>query len=148
MTKGGGVFGFGAGLSLSLSLAASTSSGLGSWRISTRRVLSGDHSKSLTPWAVSVRRNPSPPRRFSSHTWLLPALREERKARYLPSGLQRGCEEEIPSAVMGIASPPWVETIQRRCSFLSSLSILVRTAYATHWPSGLISGWETSRIWK
>src|ERR1700730_15677841 len=137
---GGGVLGFGAGLSLSFSLAASASSGLGSWRIKRRRGVSGDHSKSLTPWTVSVRRTASPPRRLSNHTWLLPALREERNARYLPSGLQRGCEEETPSAVMGTGSPPWVETIQSRCSFLSSLSILVRTAYATHWPSGLISG--------
>src|SRR5260370_5377923 len=120
MTKGGGVFGCGAGLSLSLSLAASTCSGLGSWRTTTRRVLSGDHSKSLTPWAVSVRRTASPPRRFRSHTWLLPALREERNARYLPSGLQRGCEEETPSAVMGRGSPPRVETVQTCCSLLSS----------------------------
>src|SRR5260370_42245210 len=106
MTKGVGFFGFGAALSLSLSLAASTSSDLGSWRTTTRRVLSGDHSKSLTPWAVSVRRTASPPSRFRSHTWFLPALREERNARYLPSGLQRGCEEEPPSAVVGGGSPP------------------------------------------
>src|SRR5258707_12367274 len=99
MTKGGGVFGFGAGLSLSLSLAASTSSDLGSWRTTTRRVLSGDHSKALTPWAVSVRRTASPPSRFRSHTWLLPAFREERNPRYLPSGLQRGGEDETVSPV-------------------------------------------------
>src|SRR5260370_10681819 len=132
MTKGGGVFGFGAGLSLSLSLAASTSAKLGSWRTTTRRVLSVDQSKSLTPWAVSVGRTASPPSRFRSHTWLLPAFREERNARYLPSGLQRGCEEETLSAVMGRGSPPWGETIQRRCSIFSSLTILVPTAYATH----------------
>src|SRR6266436_2905431 len=128
MTKGGGVFGLAAGLSLSLSLAASASSGLGSWRIRTRRVLSGDHSKSLTPCATSVSFCASPPRRSSSHTWFLPALRADVNARYLPSGLQRGCAEESPSAVRGMASPPRLETIQRRCSLLSSLSILVRTA--------------------
>src|SRR5437660_305590 len=83
-------------------------------------VLSGDHSKSSTPWGVSVRWVASPPRRLRSQTWVLPLFREERKARYLPSGLQRGCEEETPSAVMEMGSPPWVETIQRRCSFLSS----------------------------
>src|SRR5260370_12287140 len=127
MTKGGGVFGFAAGFSLSLSLAASISSGLGSWRIRTRRVLSGDHSKSLTPSATSVSFCASPPRRSRSQTWFLPALRAERKERYLPSGLQRGCEEETPSTVMGRGSPPLAETTQRRCSFLSCLSIFVRT---------------------
>ncbi len=69
----------------------------------------------------------SPPSRFNSHTWVLPPSREDVNARYFPSGLQRGCPEETPSAVIGSASPPCVETIQMRVSFLSSLSILVRT---------------------
>src|SRR5712692_11548942 len=129
MTRGGGVLDLGgvAGAGFSLFLTASRSSGLGSRRISTRRLLSGDHSKSSTPWAVSVRRTASPPRRSSSHTCALPPSRADRNERYLPSGLQRTWEEETPSAVRGMASPPRVEIIHRRCSFLSSFSILVRT---------------------
>src|SRR5437667_9827956 len=115
MTKGGGVLGFGAaaGLSLSLSLAASKSSGLGSRRMRTRRVLSGDHSKSSTPWGVAVRWVASPPRRLRSQTWVLPLFGVEKKARYLPSGPQRGCEEETPSAVIETGSATWVGTIHR-----------------------------------
>src|SRR6266481_1690257 len=55
---------------------------------------------------MSVRRTASPPSRFKSQTWLFPPLREEVNARYLPSGLQRGCPEELPSAVRGSTPPP------------------------------------------
>src|SRR5882672_11149325 len=75
--------------SLSLALAASSSSE-GSRRTTTRRVLSGDHAKSSTSCGVSVTCWASPPDRLSSQICVLPSLRAERKARYLPSGLQRG----------------------------------------------------------
>src|SRR5260370_18182350 len=94
--------------SLSLVLTAASSSSEGSRRIRTRRVLSGDQTKSSTSWGVSVTRWASPPDRLSSHTWVLPSLRAERKARYLPLGLQRGCEEETPSAVIWMAAAPAV----------------------------------------
>src|SRR5207237_9214713 len=77
---------------------------------------------------ISVRRTASPPRRSSSHTCGLPPSRAERNDKYFPSGLQLGLPEETPSAVIAIASPPCVEIIHKRCSFLSSFSILVRTA--------------------
>src|SRR5437762_3853667 len=121
MTNGGGVFGLGgvAGTGFSRFRAASMSSGLGSRRMSTSRVLSGDHSKSSTPWTVSVRRTASPPRRSSSHTCGLPPSRAERNDKYFPSGLQLGLPEETPSAVIAIASPPCVEILHKRCSFRS-----------------------------
>src|SRR5262249_56847949 len=113
-------------LSLSLTLASSSSSGVGSCRIRTRRLPSGAHSKSSTSCAVSVSFCASPPKRFSSQTWCLPSLRVERKPRYLPSGLQRGWEEETPSAESAMPSPPDVAVIQLRCSclFLSWLVLL------------------------
>src|SRR5229473_42717 len=98
MTQGFLVLGFlslaSGSFSLSLVLAAANSSSDGSRRITTRRVLSGDHAKSSTSCGVSVRCWASPPERSRSQTCVLPSLRAERKARYLPSGLQRGCEEE------------------------------------------------------
>src|SRR4030081_1898657 len=77
-------------VSLSLALAAASSSSEGSRRTTTRRVLSGDHAKSSTSCGVSVTCWASPPDRLRSQICVLPSLRAERKARYLPSGLQRG----------------------------------------------------------
>jgi hypothetical protein len=54
-------------------------------------------------------------------------LRAERKARNLPSRLQRAWVEETPSAVMGSESPPVLGTIQMRVSFLSILSVALST---------------------
>ena len=83
-----------ASLSFSLLLASSNSSGLASRSTNTKRLPSGDHAKSSTSCGVSVSFCASPPRRFSSHTCVFPSLRAERNARYLPSGLQRGCDED------------------------------------------------------
>src|SRR5690349_23414625 len=55
---------------------------------------SGAQAKSSTSCIVSVSFCASPPIRFNSQTWVLPSLRAERNARYLPSGLQRGCDDE------------------------------------------------------
>src|SRR5690242_16194354 len=89
MTIGGGVFFF-SGSFLSSSCG---SRGSGSLTTSTRRVLSGDHAKSDTPPLTSVSLLASPPTRFINHTWpFLASWREERKARYLLSGLQRGVD--------------------------------------------------------
>src|SRR5690242_13767973 len=116
MTQGFFVLGFlsWSSASLSLVLAAANSSSEASRSITTRRVLSGDQAKSSTSWGVSVRRWASPPDRLSSQICVLPSLRAERKARYLPSGLQRGWEEEAPFLVMGMASPPEVGADQMR----------------------------------
>src|SRR5262249_41854126 len=125
----------------SLGLAASsTSSGVGSWRTTTRRLPSGAHSKVSTSWTVSVSFWASPPRRLRSQTWVLPSLRAERKAKYLPSGLQRGWDEETLSAERASASPPAAGTIQMRFSRLSLSRLVVPTVKATHWPSGLSCG--------
>src|SRR5690242_15648247 len=123
MTQGFWVFGFSlpAGLPF-FSLAASISAGLGSRRTKTSLLPSGDQAKSSTSWGVSVSRSPSPPQRGNSQTCVLPPSRAERKAMDLPSGLQRACDEDTPAAVRGIASLPFVETIQTRSSFLSSFS--------------------------
>src|ERR1700731_3741441 len=85
--------------SFSLVLASANSSSEGSRRITTRRVLSGDQAKSSISCGVLVSRWASPPARLRSQTSVLPSLRADRKARYLPSGLQRGWEDETPSAV-------------------------------------------------
>src|SRR5689334_13155532 len=98
--------------SLSLSRNASSSSGLGSRRTRQRLWLSGDQAKSWASCGVLVRRCASPPLRLSCQIWVLPSSRAERKARYFPSGLQRGWVEETPSAVSGTASPPANGTIQ------------------------------------
>src|SRR5712672_1303136 len=108
-------------------------------------VLSGDHSKSSTSCGVSVSFCASPPFLLSSQTCVFPSFRAERNARYLPSGLQRGCDDETSSAVRAIASPPAAGTIQILSSFLSSSRFTVPIAYATHCPSGLICGSCKSR---
>src|SRR5450432_2609729 len=102
------------------SFAASNSSGVGSRKTKTSRRLSGAQTKLSTSCGVSVRRWASPPRRLSNHTCVLPSLRSERNASDLPSGLQRGWEEEAPSEVMGAGSPPEEGTDQIRSSLLSS----------------------------
>src|SRR5271156_4643522 len=86
--------------------------------------------------------------RLSSHTCVFPSLRLERNARYCPSGLQRGCEDETFSAVITMGSPPLVVAIQMRVSVLSSFNEDVETVYATHLPSSVIWGSRTSRISK
>src|SRR5271170_1652238 len=90
--------------SLSLFLASSSSSGEGSRRTRAMRRPSGDQKKSSTSCAVSVSFSASPPRRFKSQICSLPSLREERKARNFPSGLQRGWEEEASSEVSAMGS--------------------------------------------
>src|SRR6201998_20148 len=92
--------------SLVLSLNASRSSSEASRRTKTSRLASGDQAKSSTSCGVSVRRCASPPDRLSSQAWVLPSFRADRKARYLPSGLQRGWLDETFSAVIGTGSPP------------------------------------------
>ena len=69
-------------------------------------------------WATSVK--------------VAPSLRPERKAMYLPSGLQRGCVEDSSAEVSATASAPAVPealmgTIQMRSLFESSLSLGVET---------------------
>src|SRR5262249_45349080 len=106
-------------LSFSFSAAQAASSGDGSRITSAKRLPSGDHSNECTLWSVLVSFCASPPIRFSSHTCVFPSLRSERNARYLPSGLQRGVDDDTPSAVMGMASPTLVGTIQICSSYLS-----------------------------
>src|SRR5579871_1664810 len=72
------------------SLASSTSSGVGSRSTSTNRWLSGDQAKSSTSCTVSVIFCASPPCRLRRYTCFLPSFRPDKKARYFPSGLQRG----------------------------------------------------------
>src|SRR5579885_1154630 len=129
MTQGLGVLGFFALSvpSFSLALAASSSSGEGSRRTKKRRRLSGEQSNSSTSSRVYVSFCASPPSRLRSQTWVLPSSRAERNASHLPSGLQRGWEEETPSAVRGTGSPPATGTIQMRSSVLSSLRFVVVT---------------------
>src|SRR5512146_698207 len=71
---------------------ASSASGSGSPTTSAMRLESGDHSKPCRRPLTLVNCWASPPLRSSSHTWLPLARpgRDEVKARYLPSGLQRG----------------------------------------------------------
>src|SRR5579862_4450719 len=86
--------------------------------------------------------------RFSSQTCVLPSPRFDRNARYFPSGLHRGWDDDCFSAVMTIASPPSEGTIQMRVSVLSSFNDIVETVYATHFPSSVICGSPTSRTAK
>src|SRR5580704_14934097 len=86
--------------------------------------------------------------RLRSHTCVLPSSRLERKARYFPSGLQRGWDEDTFSAVMTMGSPPEDGAIQTRVSVLSSFNEAVATVYATHLPSSVIWGSRTSWISK
>src|SRR5215216_7922560 len=101
ITQGGCVLGFAFTASLS-SFAAS--SGEGSWITSESFLASGDHSNDRTPCLTSVSCCASPPCLFKTQTCVLASLRAERKARYLPSGLKRGPEAELPLAVIGMAS--------------------------------------------
>src|SRR5580704_9117210 len=108
--------------SADLCLAASRSSGLASLRSRTILWPSGDQAKSIRYGTRSVSRWASPPWRLRSQTWGLLPWRVEMKARDFPSGLQRGCSEVTPSAVIGSGSPPEAGIIQMRDSFLSVLS--------------------------
>src|SRR6266540_3482192 len=140
--------GFGVFLSLSasfLSASLSASLGSGSSTTSTNRLLSGDHAYSDTPPLISVSFTASPPARFSSQICApFDPWRDERKARYFPSGLQRGDDSDSGVDVTWICCCPSQLTIHTSVSFLS-VSLMARaTVYATHLPSGERCGSRTS----
>src|SRR5262245_40705043 len=90
------------------------SSGSGSVTTRTSFRLSGDQSKSSTPPFSELTFSASPPVRGSSHTWetSLSSSRLERKARYFPSGLQRGEDSDSLLVVSRTDSWPSHRVIQ------------------------------------
>ena len=130
--------------------AASSSCSSGSLETSTRRVLSGDHSKLDTPPGISVRRSASPPERFRRQTWLFPlgssdssdfpSPRAATNARYFPSGLNRGCPSPLSSVCVSWMRVDPFQLTMNKSEVLSSLStFVVPTRYAIHSPSGEIA---------
>src|ERR1700750_1778507 len=97
MTIGGLVFFLPDSLPFSLSLSLSPASGSGSFTTSARRFPSGDQSRCSTPPWHSVTFSASAPPRGSSQTCAVSfsSSRLDRKARYRPSGLQRGVFSEF-----------------------------------------------------
>src|SRR5262245_28177022 len=106
---------------------------------------------------MSVSFSASPPARFSSHTCapfflsffsssssLPPTDRDVRNARYLPSGLHRGCDSFSLLDVRRTCSLPSQLTIHTSLSRLSFSVSALDTVYATHLPSGDRSGPDTS----
>src|SRR5262245_23962525 len=125
-------------------------SAFGSGSVTTRTSFfeSGDQSKSSTPPFSEVIFSASPPVRGNSQTWeaSLSSSRLERKARYLPSGLQRGEDSDSLLVVRRVDSWPSQRVIQISEVLRSSLRSGVRTLYATQVPSGDICGSETDFI--
>src|SRR5262245_61359248 len=91
-----------------------SASGSGSVTTRTSFLESGDQSKSSTPPLSAVIFSASPPVRGRSQTCetSLSSLRLERKARYLPSGLQRGLDSDSLSVVRRTDSWPSQRVIQ------------------------------------
>src|SRR5437762_6626206 len=121
--------GFGVFLSLSasfLSESVSASAGSGSSTTSTNRLLSGDQAYSETPPLMSVSFTASPPARFSSQICdPFEPCRDDRNARYFPSGLQRGDDSDSGVDVSCICCWPSQLTIHTSLSFLS-VSLIAR----------------------
>src|SRR4030095_15923131 len=122
MTMGGLVFFF------HPSIFSGSSLGSGSLTTSTSRVLSGDHSKSSTPPLLSVSFSASPPLRLSNQTcepffFSSSPRRDVVNARYLPSGLHRGCDSlsllEV-SCTVWVPSQLTIQTSVSRLSFSTS----------------------------
>ena len=113
-----------------------------------KRLLSGDQAHSAIPPLMSVSFSASPPARSRSQTCPPFAFwRDELKARYLPSGLQRGRLSLSGLDVSRSDRVPSQRTIQTSESLLSlALSALV-TTYATQSPSGETCGSETRLSW-
>src|SRR4029079_836736 len=97
------------------------------------------------PPLTSVSLTASPPARFISQSCApFAPWREERNARYFPSGLQRGDDSLSAEEVTCTCCCPSQLTIQTSLSFLSVSRIARATVYATHLPSGERCGSRTS----
>src|SRR5687768_9541482 len=104
----------------SASASGSGLRGSGSFTTSAIWRESGDQANSDTLPLTSVILTASPPARFISHTCArLEPCRDERNARYFPSGLQRGADSPAGVEVTWICSRPSQLTIQISVSFLS-----------------------------
>src|SRR6476646_12058222 len=101
---------------------------------------SGDHLGSLAPLGKLVKTNASPPAiasRQSCGGSGLPSFSVERvKARYFPSGDQRGEESRSPFVRRWAGSVPEVGTIQIDVLYPSFFSFTVTRTNATRLPSG------------
>src|ERR1044072_8036573 len=97
------------------------------------------------PLFTSVSLVASPPARFINPTCpFFAPCRDERNARYFPSGLHRGDDSLSADDVSWICCWPSQLTIQMSLSFLSVSLIARATVYATHLPSGERCGSRTS----
>src|ERR1700756_4822313 len=105
---------------------------------------SGDHFTMSAPVERCVTACASPPSIDSTYTCAFPS-RDDKNATVFPSGDHAG-EVSCPLCVSCIASPPLVETTQILLALRFALMSGVVTAYATHFPSGEISGLPTRCI--
>src|ERR1043166_1128687 len=95
-----------------LSLASGSGSlGSGSDTRNASFAPSGDHAIDETPVLTSVIASASPPRRSRRYTCVFLPSRDERNARYRPSGLQRGDVSGFLLLVSLIGAPPEVDTM-------------------------------------
>src|SRR5574338_1446881 len=122
MTMGFGVF-------FSVVFLTSNSSafdGSGSLTIMAIRLPSGDQVYSSTLPLTAVTLIASPPARFISQIWApFVSCRDDRNARYFPSGLQRGVDSLSAVEVTWTCCCPSQLTIQTSLSFLS-VSLIAR----------------------
>src|SRR5262245_4670182 len=110
----------------SFAFSSSAALGSGSSTTSRNRLLSGDHAYSEMPPLTSVSLMASPPARFRSQICaFLEPWRDERNARYLPSGLHRGDDSPSADDVTWTCCWPSQLTIQMSLSFLS-VSLIAR----------------------
>src|SRR5690348_13451525 len=97
------------------------------------------------PPLMSVSLTASPPARFINQICaVFEPCRDDKKARYLPSGLHRGDDSPSAEDVTWICCWPSQLTIQMSLSFLSVCLMARATVYATHFPSGERCGSRTS----